>query len=156
VEGAQRTELLRRYRDGFGALSEALSGISEHDLDARQSLDEWNIREIVHHLADAETITAIRFRRLIADDGPTIDGYDEGEYARRLHYADRPIAASLDAIRAARATTVDILDRLSADEWKRRGTHVERGEYSPEIALRFCAGHLHDHAEQIRRALGKG
>jgi hypothetical protein len=151
MENAKRAALLQRYRDGYGALSLALSGLDEGELDARRTADEWTIREIIHHLADAEMITAIRFRRLIAEDAPTIEGYDEGEYARRLHYADRPIESSLEAIRAARATTADILDRLSEDEWKRRGTHVERGKYSPDISLGFCAGHLHDHAEQVRR-----
>ena len=74
------------------------------ELDRRPAPGKWTSREIVHHLADSEMTSAIRLRRLLAEDRPVIVGYDQEEFARRLHY-DRPIGASLDALKAARATT---------------------------------------------------
>ena len=71
--------------------------------------------------------SAIRLRRLLAEDEPVIVGYDQEEFARRLHY-DRPIAASLDGVQGARATTTArFWTGMSEAEWAREGTHTESG-----------------------------
>jgi hypothetical protein len=95
--------------------------------------------------------SAIRLRRLIAEDRPVIQGYDQDEYARRLYY-QRPIQASLDAFRAARETTAQLLERMTEAEWAREGTHSESGRYTVERWLEIYANHAHNHADQIRRA----
>jgi hypothetical protein len=91
---------------------------------------------------------------LIAEDDPLIVGYDGDEFARRLHYADRPIEPALAAIESARSTTAQILERLTDDEWHRTGTHSESGSYGVERWLEIYADHCHDHADQIQQALG--
>lgn len=146
-----RSELLQRYRDGYPAFAGALEGITDAELDARASKDEWTAREIVHHLADAEMRSAIRLRQLIAEDGPRIEAYDEPTYAQRLHY-ERPLGSSLDAIRVARATSIELLDVLTEDEWQRSGTHSESGPYSVMTWLEIYTAHALDHADQVRLA----
>src|ERR1700692_3150419 len=95
---AERQALIERYTQGHQTVLAALEGISDAELDAKT--DEWSAREIVHHLADSEMTSAIRLRRLLAEDNPVIGGYDEGAFARVLRYADRPIEAALDALSA--------------------------------------------------------
>ena len=151
MDNARRRALIEQYKDGHRVVTEALREVSEAELDARPGPDEWTAREIVHHLADSEMTSAIRVRRLLAEDRPLIGGYDEVEFARRLYY-DRPIAASLEAVKAARSTTAEILERLSEAEWTREGTHSESGRYTVETWLEIYAAHAHDHAAQIRRA----
>ena len=68
-----------------------VEGLTEDELDARPADGGWTPREVVHHTADSEMTSAIRLRRLIAEDDPLIVAYDGDEFARRLHYADRPI-----------------------------------------------------------------
>jgi hypothetical protein len=151
MDAQTRKALIDRYKDGYRQVADALAGASDAELDARPAPGKWSSREIVHHLADSEMTSAIRLRRLLAEDAPVIIGYDEAEYARRLYY-DRPIQASLDAFKSARATTADILDRLSEAEWRRQGTHSESGPYSVERWVEIYAAHAHNHADQIRRA----
>jgi len=148
-----RRRLIENYTDGYRAVSDALRGISEPELDARPAPGKWSAREIVHHLADSEMTSALRLRRLIAEDRPTIQGYDQDEFSRRLYY-DRPIQASLDAFRAARQTTAEILERMTDAEWAREGTHSESGRYTVERWLEIYADHAHNHADQICRARG--
>src|SRR5579859_4249379 len=126
MKKSERQALIEQYKLGYAVVLEALAGISDAELDARH--DGWTAREIVHHLADSEMTSAIRLRRLIAEEQPVIVGYDQDEFARRLYY-DRPIESSLEAFRAARRTTAEILDRLSDAEWAREGTHSESGRY---------------------------
>ena len=91
---------------------------------------------------------AIRLRLLLAEDRPTIHGYDQEEFARRLHY-DRPHEASLEAFRYARECTAQILERLTEADWLREGTHSEVGSYGVEKWLEIYAQHAHSHARQI-------
>ena len=146
-----RKKLIDQYKDGYRVVAEALAGAGAADLDARPAPGKWTAREIVHHLADSEMTSAIRLRLLLAADNPAILGYDQDEFARRLHY-DRPIEASLDAFKAARRTTGEILDRMSENDWRREGTHTEHGRYTVEKWLEIYATHAHQHAEQIRVA----
>ena len=146
-----RKKLIDQYKDGYRAVTEALEGATDAELDAHPAPGKWSAREIVHHLADSEMTSAVRLRLLLASERPAIAGYDENEFARRLHY-DRPIEASLDALRAARRTTADILDRMSDADWAREGTHSESGRYTMDTWLEIYAVHAHNHAAQIRRA----
>lgn len=147
-----RAELLRRYREGPVVLADAASGLSERQLDHKPADGGFSAREVVHHTADSEMNSAIRLRRLVAEDNPQITGYDPDVFAARLHYARRPVQPSLDAIRAARESTASILEALSEAEWERAGTHSEMGAYSIDTWLEIYAAHCHDHADQLRRA----
>jgi hypothetical protein len=147
-----RNKLVAQYKDGYHAVAEALEGITEEDLDHAPAPGKWTPREIVHHLADSEMTSAIRLRLLLASDRPRILGYDQDDFAKRLHYQERSIAASLEAFKGARATTGEILDHLTEPEWQRQGTHSEIGPYSVELWLEIYGVHAHNHAQQIRAA----
>lgn len=151
MDAASRAGLIAQYRAGVGEVEAALEGASEAELDAVPAEGEWSARMIVHHLADSESNSYVRVRTLLAEDGPLIQGYDEGQFARRLHY-DRPIEASLAVLRAVRASTAELLDQLEDTDWNRAGTHSESGHYSMDDWLEIYAAHAFDHADQIRRA----
>ncbi len=147
-----RATRVATYVAGPEVIRASLDGITEEGLDTRPADGGWTPREVVHHTADSEMTSGIRLRRLIAEDDPLIVGYDGDEFARRLHYSDRPIGPALDAIAGARATTAQILAGLTEAEWGRTGTHSESGPYGVERWLEIYAEHCHEHAEQIRRA----
>lgn len=146
-----RQALIDQYCEGPGVVTAAIAGATEEELDARPAPNEWSAREVVHHLADSEATSYIRLRKLLAEDCPEISGYDEAEFARRLHY-DRPIAASLAVLKSVRASTTELLRCLDEEDWKRTGTHTESGSYSVETWLAIYAAHAHDHGAQISRA----
>jgi len=147
----ERTVQLEQFRGGYAAVVDALEGISEEELDQRPAPEEWSPREVVHHLADSEAMAYTRLRRVLADDDPLIQAYDEPGWARRLHY-ERPIGASLAVLAAVRTASLELLERLTPEEWERTGTHEESGVYGVRRWLRIYAKHSHDHADQIRRA----
>ena len=153
MDAAARAALVDQYRAGHAAIVEAIADIGQDNLDRRPADGGWTPREVVHHTADSEMTSAIRLRRLIAEENPLIVAYDGDEFALRLHYADRPIEPALAAIASARATTVQILDSLTDAEWARTGTHSEAGAYGVERWLEIYAVHCHDHADKIRAAV---
>ena len=151
MDHSTRQAMVDQYKKGYQEVAAAIAGATDAELDARPAPGKWTAREIIHHLADSEMTSAVRMRNVLATDSVAIAGYDQEEFARRLHY-DRPIAASLAAFKAARETTAELLDRLSEAEWKREGTHTEHGRYGMDTWLRIYSVHAHDHADQIRRA----
>ena len=74
THGSEEPEtLLAPYATGFHQVASAVEGASEADLD-RHGPTGWSARQVVHHLADSETMAATRVRRLVADDDPVIQG----------------------------------------------------------------------------------
>lgn len=155
---ANRAAHLARFLDGERRLREAVAGLDEADLSAQPIPGEWSVREIVHHLADGEQISAVRLRRLLVEDGPLLPGYDATDYAATMAYAERPIEPAIAAFAAARALSADLLSTLSEEQWARRGEHAEQGAYSVEIWVERNGNHVANHCNQIaqvRQALGK-
>jgi len=147
----QRNELIDQYAAGYDAVIAALDGITPEELDVREGPGEWSPRQVVHHLGDSEMTSAIRIRRMIAEGNPLLQGYDQERFAEVLFY-DRPIEASLEAFRGARASTTPILRALSEQQWAHTGNHSETGTTCVEDSLVYYADHAHNHADQIRRA----
>ena len=147
----ERQELIARYQDGYNQVAESLKGFPRDSLTAHPIPGKWSAAEIVHHLADSETTSALRLRRLLVEDHPLIQGYDQEAFAARLNYNNRDMAPALEAFRGARATTAQLFDLMSEDDWQREGTHSESGAYTPEDWLKIYAAHAHNHAAQIRR-----
>ncbi|MDQ6919231.1 MAG: DinB family protein [Candidatus Dormibacteraeota bacterium] len=151
MDAATRRQLIEEYREGPAVLEAAIRAVPEADLD--HAVEGWTPRQVAHHVADSEMTSAIRIRRLLAEERPQLAAYDEELFARQLHYSERPVDGSLEAVRGARASTLALLEVLSEDEWAREGTHSESGRYSVTDWLRIYAAHCHDHADQVRRAL---
>lgn len=129
----------------------ALAEITRAELD-RADADGWTARQVVHHLADSEWTSALRLRKLLAEPAPVLWAYPEEVWARALFYDRRPIEPSLAALKAARETTLSILEHMSEADWGREGWHTESGRYTPERWLEIYAAHAYEHAAQIRRA----
>jgi hypothetical protein len=152
----ERKKLIDQYNDGYRVVAEALIGAVDEELDAHPAPGKWSAREVVHHLADSEMTAATRLRLLVGTDNPQIFGYSQDEFVKRLYY-DRPIEASLDAFKAARRSTGEILLRMTDADWAQAaGTHTEHGRYTAERWLEIYAPHAHGHAEQIIAARGEG
>src|SRR3989454_3913850 len=146
-----RQQMISTYKAASEEVLQSLKDFREQSLTAHPIDGKWRAAEIVHHLADSETTSALRLRRLLVEDHPLIQGYDQDAFAARLNYNAREIGPALDAFRSARANTAQLLDSMSEEDWKREGTHSESGSYTADDWLRIYAEHAHNHAAQIRR-----
>ncbi|HET7224360.1 MAG TPA: DinB family protein [Candidatus Eisenbacteria bacterium] len=147
----ERSTLIDRYADGYAEVKRALDDFPAAGLRQHAVPGKWSAAEIVHHLADSESISAQRLRRLLTEDHAEIQGYDQEAWAKRLRYNERELEPALNAFRAARETTLQLLRAMHDDDWQRQGRHSESGPYGAEDWLRIYAAHAHNHAAQIRR-----
>jgi len=151
MTNTERQQLIASYKGGYDEVKKALEEFPSDQLTAHPIAGKWSAAEIVHHLADSETTSGLRLRRLLVEDHPLIQGYDQDAYAARLSYNQRELTPSLEAFRYARATTAQLIDLMSEEDWHREGTHSESGSYTAEDWLKIYAAHAHNHAAQIRR-----
>src|SRR6266513_3661020 len=119
----ERQDLIAKYKAGYNEVTNALNNFPPTALTAHPIEGKWSAAEIVHHLADSETTSGLRLRRLLAEDHPLIQGYDQDTYAARLNYNQRETGPSLDAFRGARPSTAQLFDFMSDEDWQRAGTH---------------------------------
>src|SRR5260370_41805168 len=140
-----------QYKDGYNEVARSLEGFPPEKLNERLIPGKWTVAEIGRHLADSETMSGTRLRRLLVEDHPLIQGYDQDAFASRLNYNNREIRPAMEAFWSARTTTAQLFDSMSDEDWQREGTHSESGSYTAEDWLRLYALHAHNHAAQIRR-----
>lgn len=147
----ERKALIEKYAAGYDEVVKVIEDFPKESLTAHPIEGKWSACEIVHHLADSEMNSAIRLRRLLAEERAEIIGYDQDDYATRFKYNERDIAPSMELFRSSRSTSVQIMENMSEEDWKREGWHNEHGAYSIEKWLRIYADHAHNHASQISR-----
>ena len=146
----ERRDLIATYAAGYDEVMNALDRFPADSLGAHPIPGKWSAREIIHHLGDSESTSAWRLRKLLVEDNPLIQGYDQDAFASRLKYNERDMAPALEAFRYARQSTVQVIELMTDEDWQRAGTHSESGRYTTEDWLKIYAAHAHNHAAQIR------
>jgi hypothetical protein len=143
-------ELLERFRRGPELVAVAMIGAAGSEVDYVPTSGAWSVRQIMAHLADSEMVGASRFRRVIAEENPTIVAYDQDAWATRLDYARRKPSHSMESFRRTRSENYDLLKELPAAAFARPGVHTERGALTLLDLLRTYAMHAEGHAKQLR------
>ncbi|MEX1063304.1 MAG: DinB family protein, partial [Balneolaceae bacterium] len=77
--------------------------LSEDELSRTYASGKWNIRFILHHLADTETILFDRIRRIISKPRQVIWDFDQDAWANSLNYEKRPLQLSSKLFTSTRA-----------------------------------------------------
>jgi hypothetical protein len=152
-DAAERAARIERYARGAVLLRDAWRQVPQEARRWRPGPGRWSAHEVVCHCADSETNGAMRIRYLIAEQEPTIVGYDQEEWARRFDYHDLPAESALAMVEGVRAHTAVLLRRLPAEAWNRAGRHTESGRYTAEDWLTVYSEHLEKHSGQIARNL---
>ena len=148
-------DLAARYEASTQEFLALIATLKESDLDRADS-EGWTPRQVIHHVADSEAQSYARLRRLIAEPGTEIQGYDEGKWAESatLGYSATDVAPSIEVFASVRKSSYQLLQRLSESELENKGVHSESGEYSIRTWLDTYTNHPIDHANQIRQQLG--
>ena len=147
----QRRLLIDQYATGPARLEITLAAVPAAALQWRPGPGRWSVHEVIVHCADSEANAHMRLRYLLAEADPLILGYDQDRWAIELDYHSHPLPLALATIRAVRANTVPLLERLTAAQWQRMGRHTENPNFGVEPWLTIYAGHLDVHVRQIER-----
>jgi len=159
VAHAQRShdELLRMYEQGPGALRAALAGLSEEDYDLTRSPGQWSIRQIVHHLAESETLFMPMFKAALAESGSVYvrNSYNQEIWPEIFKYATRPVNSSVAVITATRAHLVELLQCVPDNQqhyimMRTIDGDAEGRKLTVADLISGIARHVQEHCEEIR------
>jgi hypothetical protein len=148
---SELADLLERFRRGPELLAVVTTGAAGPELDFRSSEDAWSVRMIACHLADAEAVTVMRMRQIIAEENPNLQSWDEKAWSKNLDYQKRKISQALDTFRRLRGENHELVKELPETAFTRSGHHTERGTLSLLDIVRGNAEHLESHVKQIQR-----
>jgi hypothetical protein len=147
---SEMSELLERYRRGAELVAVAITGAAGSELDFSPAPGQWTIRQIVAHLSDAEMQDALRFRKVIAEENPTLEAFDQDAWGRNLDYGRRKTSQTLETFRRIRGENYELLKDLPEQAFERQGIHSERGPLTLRQLLQGFAEHAENHAMQLR------
>ena len=153
-----QTSTIDEYAAGGETLQAAIEELTDDDLNALPVPGTWSIRQIVLHLVDSDLVMSDRMKRVISEDKPSLEAFDETLFAQRLAYeqSDVELAAELFALNRRQMTA--ILRRLKSGDFAREGQHSERGPISLANIVAGAVGHLEHHLRFLRdkrRMIGK-
>lgn len=144
-------EPLSVLRETHAALLRAVEGLSPAQLRQPEAPGKWSLGQVLQHLADSDLVWGWRVRLILAQDRPTITGYDQDEWATRLRYEDSDPMESLETFGVLRRDNVRLIARATPEDLQRVGVHSERGEESVGYLCRLYAGHDLSHLRQVDR-----
>lgn len=153
--------LIEKYAAVADAPAKAIKGLSRQDLNwipKDPALGKWTIQQLVIHLMDSHLIGADRMKRIIAEDNPTLIGYDENRFVKNLFPEKLDAALACEVFRGNQLLMAEILRQLPDSAFARSGNHNERGRLTLEQFVRDYANHVEHHLKFLRakrKALGK-
>ena len=141
-------DVLRRTPN---ALPSAIEGLSVEQLHTPEKPGKWSIVQVLQHLTDSDIVWAWRMRLILAQDRPTLTGYDQDLWAERLNYASADHREAIEEFTVLRRMNLRLLEPATPSDLERVGVHAERGEESLGHLRRLYAGHDILHLRQIDR-----
>lgn len=137
-------------------MTEAFFDLSENDLQKSYGIDKWNIRKILVHLADAESVLHERLKRIISEPKQVIWAFDQDLWCENLNYDSFPLEISKGLFSANRQSVIFLADNYYQKLGDKEFVHSETGIRNLKQEFDKIANHNKGHLEQIELALKSG
>ena len=129
--------------------------LPEQDLDRVYAPGKWSIRQLLHHIADAETVLYDRIRRTIAKPGQVIWAFDQDAWCEKLNYDALPLAVNKSIYEAVRASVIHLAEKHYDTSAQKEFVHSETGIRTLQDEFEKVAWHNAHHLNQIQQALSR-
>ncbi len=104
----------------------------------------WGVVEILPHLRDWEVIYLDRVERMLAEDHPALQGFDDTLWSIERDYRGQDPRATFEELKELRAKLVVLVAAASPEGWARTGQHG----YYGDITLAWLCDHICDHDDE--------
>jgi hypothetical protein len=144
------TELLARIEHVTPELRWAVGQLPAEALQWRPAPEEWSAHEAAFHTRDIERqVYLVRVGRVLREERPALEWFDEVGWHRAHYRPDEPIDAILADYEAAHGAIVALVRDLDAAGWQRLGLHPTAGAQPAYYWARQCYRHALEHVHQI-------
>jgi uncharacterized damage-inducible protein DinB len=151
VTDLDRIARLKTLAETPAQLKVALKGVPRKMLLWTPGPGKWSILEIVAHLRDMERDAYIaRYRRILAEDNPTLPDLDGDVIAIRDDYRSVKLPDLMRDFVKLRKECLKLLKSVKSAQWERVGTHETAGPLSMgDLLRRQAVGNDEAHLGQI-------
>jgi hypothetical protein len=149
ITPAMRTAAIDEIAALPDALSSALAGLTDAQIETPYRDGGWTVREVVHHVADSHMHAYLRVKFALTEEMPTIRPYDEGAWAALPDVASVPIAVSESLLRGIHTRWTACLRGLDDSAFGRQFVHPELGPQRIDLALLRYAWHGRHHVAHV-------
>ncbi len=133
------------------SLEHAVNNLDEFQLNTSYREGGWNIKQIVHHLADSHMNAFIRCKLALTEDNPLIKPYDQDLWAEMSDAKDLPINISITLLHALHLRWHELFSSIKENQWS---SSVMHPEYNRTMSVWFILGlyawHGKHHVAQIQ------
>lgn len=127
--------------------------LSESDLDRTYGPGKWTIRQLLNHLADAESVLNERIRRAIAEAHPFVIVFDQDRWNEHLDYHTYPLSLSRQVFSSVRDSIIYLCEKHYAGSENKTFFHTAAGIRTLQQEFDKVASHNEEHLKQIAAAL---
>lgn len=143
--------------EGLAGLPRSLAHIvrecGEDGIDAEFD-GEWSIRTGMAHLRDEEFLVfRLRLERMLSEDNPVFAPFPPEQWLANRDATRDDTQALLRDLALQRQASINMLQRLTGDEWQRPGTHPTQGNYTVSTWVDYWLKHDAEHLDAMRHAL---
>jgi hypothetical protein len=149
MDAQTRKNMIDSYGAAYDVLTAAVRRYPPEMWQFRPGADSWTIHEIIVHIADSEVNSYVRCRRLLAEPGSAVLGYDEMAWARELAYHAQDPQDAIELFRLLRRITHRLIQDQPAEVWAHIIHHSENGRMTMEDWLNVYERHIPDHVAQM-------
>ncbi|MFN0031903.1 MAG: YfiT family bacillithiol transferase [Flavobacteriales bacterium] len=150
IDAQMRSEFLQRIETLPARLRNMAEQLNENQLASSYREGGWSARQIIYHLADSHCNFYIRVKLALTADQPTINPYDENQWAEFDEAKHGNILIALQMIDVLHRRLVASLRSTDVEQFKKTYVHPQYNTTtSIDQALALYAWHGDHHLAQI-------
>jgi hypothetical protein len=150
----ERKQRIESYGNAYHLLTQALHTFPKEMWQWKPAPEKWSIHEIIIHITDSEANSYVRCRRLAAEPGSGVYGYNENKWAMQLSYHQQSTEDALELFKWLRKLSYNLLKTIPEQTWQTAFVqHSESGKVTFEEWLQTYEEHVPVHIRQMQRNL---
>jgi hypothetical protein len=116
---------------------------------------KWNVKEILCHIADSETVLYDRVRRIIAEPKQVIWVYDQDLWRDNLDYQNFPLSIQKNIFETIRNAIIYLAGKYYTSHADKEFVHSETGIRTLKDEFDKVCSHCEHHLQQIETAIAQ-
>ena len=127
--------------------------LSEEDLAKSYGVGKWTVKQILVHLADADSVLLDRIKRVISEPKQVIWAFDQDLWSENMDYKNFPLEISKAVYLANRQMVIHLAKKHYETLGHKEFVHSETGLRTLKDEFNKVVWHNQGHLEQIKLAL---
>lgn len=133
-------------------LRDTVDSLSAEELNKTYREGSWNVRQLVHHIADSQLNMFQRLKIALTDDNPSAPNFIQDKWAVQPD-TELPVESSIRMLEGINERIVALGNTLTEEQLKRKFTHQENGEITVAKKVAKLSWHEEHHLAHIKNAL---